>query len=245
MDNSAYAGPFAYEFNGVGANHREQSMTKRPQLPVPSRRPSGPRQAFRLVQRNTRPVPLESASHIDDSAHIDVIPTSHTQNTKMDIDPSCLDALDNQLLVSPIDSFVDLCWAEAVTEHDSDLGGDSPTLYNALISTPEKVPDLKVLDDYHDLDPLSPDHEKWYREGIDEPVNTYIEYEQAPEPQKRPIPPSEPSLSFWEPHFRITNPNETIHGFPSRPPKGRRRRKIDILAGACSHFPSRLVRSVT
>src|SRR6267154_1504954 len=66
-----------------------------------------------------------------------------------------------------------------------------------------------------------------------------------PESQKLPANRSEPSLTLWEPYFTISNPNETIHGFPSRPPKSRRRRKFDILASAYSHFPGRLVRSLT
>jgi hypothetical protein len=73
------------------------------------------------------------------------------------IDPSCLDALDDQLLVSPIDSFMDVCWADAVVDHDPYLDTDSPTLYNATVSTPQKV-----LDDYQDLDPFASDNEKWH-----------------------------------------------------------------------------------
>jgi hypothetical protein len=82
----------------------------------------------------------------------------------MDINPSCLDELDDQLLASPIASFLDVCWAEAVGAHESDLGGGSPTLYHATISTPPKVVDNRMLDNYHDLDPLSPDNEKWYED---------------------------------------------------------------------------------
>jgi hypothetical protein len=67
----------------------------------------------------------------------------------MDIDPSCLDALDDQLLSSPIDSFADVCWADAVEEQESESDRDSPTLYNAAISTEQidhSDPDVKIPD---------------------------------------------------------------------------------------------------
>jgi hypothetical protein len=110
---------------------------------------------------------------------VEVIPPKHSDNNaaETDIDPSCLDALDDQLLVSPIDSFVDVCWAEAVDKHDSELGGDSPTLYSAPMFAPQKVNDYNMLDDYHDLDPLGSDNEKWYGDEInDVPVKADIRY---------------------------------------------------------------------
>jgi hypothetical protein len=94
--------------------------------------------------------------------------------TDIDIDPSCLDALDDQLLASPIASFLDVCWAEAVGAHEADLNGESPILYNAPIPDPPKVFDNK-FDNYHDLDPLSPDNEKWY-DDYQGPVKADIKY---------------------------------------------------------------------
>ena len=104
-----------------------------------------------------------------------MVPSKHSGSdaTEMNIDLSCLDALDDQLLASPIDSFVDLCWAEAVGENDADLGGDSSTLYSAPISAPWKtVFDSKVLDTYYDLDPLDPDSGKWNEDDV--PVKAEI-----------------------------------------------------------------------
>jgi len=104
-----------------------------------------------------------------------------------------------------------------------------------------------MLDNYHDLDPLSPDNEKWYEDDPGK-LEADIKYEQKP--QKLPADTTSapatrglPSLALWEPHFTIPNPNDTVHGFPSRPPKNRR--KIDVLASACSQFPARLVKSMT
>jgi hypothetical protein len=108
-----------------------------------------------------------------DSEDTGVILSKHSGNNYAEI-PSCLDALDDQLLASPIDSFVDVCWAEAVGEHDSVLERDSPTLYNAPISAPQ-VFDTKALDNYHDLDPLDSDSEQWDG-GMNVPVKAYIKH---------------------------------------------------------------------
>lgn len=250
MDDSVYAGLFVSEFDDVGLELFGQPVKK--QLLAPDRRPGGPRQAFRPVQNSAQHVCNETALDIQDFLDVEVIPPKHSNNNaaETDIDPSCLDALDDQLLVSPIDSFVDVCWAEAVDKHDSELGGDSPTLYSAPMFAPQKVNDYNMLDDYRDLDPLGSDNEKWYGDEInDVPVEADIRYEQGPRklPDESTSPPTSrslPSLAFWEPHFTIPNPNDTVHGFPSRPPKSRRR-KIDLLASACSHFPARLVKSAT
>jgi len=80
MDDHLDAGPFASEFDEIGMEHIERPRTK--QLHAPGRRPGGPRQAFRPLR------------------------TKHRTNTSdMDINPSCLDELDDQLLASPIASF--------------------------------------------------------------------------------------------------------------------------------------------
>lgn len=42
--------------------------------------------------------------------------TNDCASCGVDFDASCLDALDEQLLVSPVECFVELCWAAAV--HD-------------------------------------------------------------------------------------------------------------------------------
>ena len=47
------------------------------------------------------------------------------------------------------------------------------------------------------------------------------------------------SLAFWDPHFTTRNPNDTVHGFPSRPArntKSRRWKRIDIIASARAHL---------
>lgn len=241
MDDNVHSRPFVSKYNVVGAKQVKRPLTKR--LPVPGRKPGGPRHAFRSVQNNFQHVRKETIIEVDTSRLTDEVQpgNSGSGTTELDIDLSCLAELDDQLLASPIDSFMDVCWADAVDEQDPILGTGSRTLYNAVICAPQKV-----FDDYHDLDPLEPDSKKWYG-GIDAPVTADVEYE--PEPQKlqgtHSPSRSQPSLAFWVPHFTIPNPNDTVHGFPSRPPKSRRWRKFDLLANGCLHFPNRRVRSTT
>jgi hypothetical protein len=171
---------------------------------------------------------------------------------EMDIDPSCLDALDDQLLSSPIDSFAEVCWADAVEEQDSESDRDSPTLYNAPISTvPRK--DFEIChSDYNDLDPLAPEKGKWCADVDDDEPHKADGYDQEwvkhttePYPLHLPGKASEPLLALWEPHFTNRNPNDTIHGFPSRPHKSPRWRKFDVLTNACAHLPGCLIKSAS
>jgi len=240
MDDNVHARPFVSESNVVGAKHVKRPSTKR--LPVPGRKPGGPRPTFQSVQNNFQRARNETVIDVDTSWNANAVMQlehSGSSSTEPDIDLSCLDALDEQLLASPIDSFMDVCWADAVDEQDSNLSAGSSTLYNAMMSAPQKV-----SDDYHDLDPLEPDNEKWYG-GID--VMADVKYDQEPQKLQGGYSASRnpPSLAFWVPHFTIPDPNDTVHGFPSRPPKSRRWRKIDMLACACLHFPGRRVRSTT
>jgi len=234
----------------VGERERiERSASKRL---APGRRPGGPRQAFRPIQNLH--LRAESSAPADSPADADEIYPAQLNRdlAEMDIDPSCLDALDDQLLSSPIDSFADVCWADAVEEHDSESDRDSPTLYNAPISTVRCNGLETCHNDYHDLDPLAPEKGKWYADADeDESDNANGPYET--EPMKRtnlfsshlPGKGNEHLLSLWEPHFTMRNPNDTIHAFPSRPHKSRRWRKFDVLANACAHLPGCLIKSTT
>jgi len=242
MNDNVYTGPS--ESETIVAEQVERPSTMR--LPAPARRPSGPRQALRPAQIHVQPVRSENSISADASLDPDMKQTEHSDSntSAISIDPSCLDALDDQLLVSPIDSFVDVCWAEAVGDHDPQLGAasDLPTLYNATMQAPKKA-----FDDYEDLDPFAIENEKWDGDGDVTVISEVVEKEQEPQKllETHPAIPTQPSLAYWEPRFTIPNPNDTVHGFPSRPPKSRRMRRINMLASACSRFPGRLVKSAT
>ena len=119
---------------------------------MPVRKPSGPRQAFRPIHNNAQD---ENVVNVDTSRGDDVM-QSNSNATAISIDPSCLNELDEQLLASPIDSFMDVCWADALGENEQDSPSDSPTIYEATICGPQRV-----SVDYQDLDPLASDNEKW------------------------------------------------------------------------------------
>lgn len=268
---------------------------------APGRRPGGPRQALRPLNnnvhhhlRNGSPIdmesedesedePLEDHSDIDDdhSAEEEAMQeeSSECHVKDMAIDPSCMHELDDQLLTSPVESFADICWAEAVSEHDpTSERYDEPTFYNAPIYPSRQEQEHHDFeDDFHDLDPMAADKEKqrWYQDDFeDEPLktpmrfvsldffsisdrartdtNTFqehtpvksLELEPYPYPARsQPPSRSEPSLAYWEPQFSNRNPNDTVHGFPSRPPKTSRWKKFDLVANARMRFASRLVRS--
>lgn len=117
-----------------------------------TRRPGGPRQACRPVHN----IHLRTDQYSTDDGFEDTDEVSskhpNSNSVQMNIDPSCFDALDDQLLSSPIDSFADICWADAVEEHESESDRDSPTLYNAPISAQyndHSDPDVLVSDKQH------------------------------------------------------------------------------------------------
>jgi len=242
----------------------ERSASKRL---APSRRPGGPRQALKPVQNNidylrSQPPPPFETYDSDDDERIESAEASETHDNELVVDPSCFDSLDDQLLSSPIDSFAQMCWEDAVDsreEEDADSDRSSPTLNNVPIAAEdmEPNPEMKFVhesDDFQDLDPLSPEKGKWreeedlngeenqlHKQYITEPVKLEEPYTSPPITSPIHI---DPSFAFWEPHFSTRNPNDGVHGFPSRPQKSRRWRKLDLFSQVCS-IPGRLVKSQT
>lgn len=278
---------------------------------APVRRPGGPREAFRPLQNNIHLRAQASADAYEpahdhsDSDSEDDDASSRTNSAEMaeiiEVEASCMDTLDHELVTSPIDCFMEICWAEAIQEHGNDLEsehGDSPTLYNEPLQSAYKQATSshhEREDSLYDLDPMDNQEEKWERAQVEtelEPAETEsndvcdvhccvhrpltvellqdqdqrrpsipIEdpYQYSPRPVYSPteLPPySSPprirsqtpqaSLAFWEPHFTTRNPNDTVHGFPSRPArttKNRRWKRMDILASARAHLSGRFVKS--
>lgn len=54
-------------------------------------------------------------------------------------DPSCLDSLDDQLLLSPTDSFADVCWAEAVYDCCDRPATPTQLRINTLFGSPTSL----------------------------------------------------------------------------------------------------------
>jgi len=164
-----------------------------------------------------------------------------------EFDPSCLHALDNQLLLSPIESFVDLCWAEAVIDDDSD---DIPAPRAFHISpTPE---DASVW--HSDLE----DGDRTPTDGASEGshlthtknfvhLDSFFRTPASP-PLSNPLDDSKLPLVLLGAHFPARNPDDSIHFFPVSPLASRRRtadRRLPHtrIAAFCSNLPGRLVKS--
>ncbi|EGO26435.1 hypothetical protein SERLADRAFT_414476 [Serpula lacrymans var. lacrymans S7.9] len=76
--------------------------------------PTPIRHAFRPADLDP-PTPQESPEDDGDAQTISLEIFDRSLRD-VEFDPTCLDALDNQLLLSPTDSFSDVCWAEAVRD---------------------------------------------------------------------------------------------------------------------------------
>lgn len=261
---------------------------------APSRRPGGPREASRPFFHSRAQLSAdahEPAHHRPDTPGDDDA-TSCTNSAEMaeiiEVETSCMDTLDHELITSPINCFMEICWAEAIQNDQESDHEDSPTLYNELLQGGHKHTTNSPHDredNSDDLDPMDNREEKWERAHVKtdfkpadiEPNDVgdihccvhhplMVELLQDGEPTDRypprpvysptELPPySSPprirsqtpqaSLAFWEPHFTTRDPNDTVHGFPSRPAyntKSRRWKRIDIIASARAHLSGRFTR---
>ncbi|KAJ7781835.1 hypothetical protein DFH07DRAFT_791790 [Mycena maculata] len=144
--------------------------------------------------------------------------------TSLDIafDRTCFDALDDQLLHYPIDSFADLCWADAV--HDT-----SHEPYIAMSHPPELIADADA-----DASLSDPVHEPVEPKPSFAPAPETLPFSDklntpsrrlAAEPSLHPLKakaapaPINPRLDTLPlpPHFCLSDPSESIGFFPTRP----------------------------
>lgn len=61
----------------------------------------------------------------------------------VDVDVSCLEALDEQLLVAPMESFTELCWAEAIQDETMAMAMPPPPPPSALPQPQPPQPDVQ------------------------------------------------------------------------------------------------------
>ncbi|KAG0708639.1 hypothetical protein DFH29DRAFT_426375 [Suillus ampliporus] len=132
----------------------------------------------------------------------------HRSLHNLDFDPACLDRLDDQLLLSPTESFVDVCYSEAV--HD-----DVPVpILQPIIPRIRKGMRLYDRTAANDEDPFH-----------DWDENYSIKFKKArkklpvpPLPQLPEAPPrtshQDSMLALLESHILYHNPNESVHFFP-------------------------------
>ncbi|KIJ66106.1 hypothetical protein HYDPIDRAFT_27299 [Hydnomerulius pinastri MD-312] len=152
---------------------------------------------------------------------------------EVDFDPSCLEALDEQLLRSPTECFSDMCWAAAVEDE----------VIVPVLPTP-KPPRPRSR-------PRKGDYEAWGGPKVVDPHRGFDQDHPFPAKIKLPreafsqclLPPSpqshvtssmsakqHPVLAASEKRLLYTNPNESVHYFPIPPDYStrRRRKKRDV-----------------
>ncbi|KIJ15647.1 hypothetical protein PAXINDRAFT_169084 [Paxillus involutus ATCC 200175] len=151
---------------------------------------------------------------------------------EVEFDPSCLDALDEQLLRSPTECFSDMCWAAAV-EDDIAVpvlhtpkprsGPRSRTCdYGAVLGGTRVVGRPREGQDRANLDRIKPPREA-FSQGLlpSSPASTVT---------SSSFPKQYSVFAASEQHLLYNNPNESVHYFPvpSDQSMRRRRKKRDI-----------------
>lgn len=129
----------------------------------------------------------------------------------LDFDPTCLDRLDEQLLLSPTESFVDVCYSEAVHDNNIPVPMLQPiqprirkdaTLYDRTAATDE--------DPFHDWDEnYSVKFKKARRKPLPPPPLPQLPEESLPRTSHQ-----DSMLALLESHILYHNPNESVHFFP-------------------------------
>ncbi|KAG2142307.1 uncharacterized protein EDB93DRAFT_1158443 [Suillus bovinus] len=135
----------------------------------------------------------------------------HRSLHNLDFDPTCLDRLDEQLLLSPTESFVDVCYSEAVHDNNIPVPMLEPIqprvrkgtrLYDRTAATDE--------DPFHDWDEnYSVKFKKPRRKPLPSPP-----LPQLPEASLPRTSHQDSMLALLESHILYHNPNESVHFFP-------------------------------
>ncbi|KIK44510.1 hypothetical protein CY34DRAFT_619600 [Suillus luteus UH-Slu-Lm8-n1] len=135
----------------------------------------------------------------------------HRSLHNLDFDPTCLDRLDEQLLLSPTESFVDVCYSEAI--HDETIPvpmlqpiqpriRKSTRLYDRTAATDE--------DPFHDWDEnYSVKFKKARKKPLPAPPLPELPEASLPRTSHQ-----ESMLALLESHILYHNPNESVHFFP-------------------------------
>jgi hypothetical protein len=174
----------------------------------------------------------------------------------IDFDHSCLETLDDQLLLHPMDSFVDICWAEAVYD-DADRV-TTPTGWSTSSSTARhdqlrvhlETPSDDDSDECRTYEDVHVPTTYIYGEG--DTSGEYTSGYVSPVMKEKhtffdqPMDDGTSSFIFLDPHFTISDPDESIHFFPTSAPMTRQRSKFQKgITTFCANLPGRLIKSAT
>jgi len=175
-----------------------------------------------------------------------------------EFDQSCLYPLDKELLLHPIETFIDVCWDEAVVE-DEVIAEDNATPRRQ--SPPLYAPSYGSIDyQFHPEDgDLTPTDGRSEDMSVKDTKN-FVHFAQDSFSKTEPSSPLSTSTDdsrhvempvvYLNAHFPVCNPSESIHFFPVSPLASRRRaadRKLPHarIAAFCSNLPGRLVKSAS
>lgn len=170
---------------------------------------------------------------------IDVIdPTSLSTN----FDRSCLDSLEDRLLLNPNESFADVCWGTAVYDVPDRAATPTPTQVQIDTGLYTRRDSEDSEDSFSDEDPTTPIFEKELVDSDEFKVTdiyadflptfpTFIDNLNDYDDQK--------SFIVLDPAFSMSNPQESVNYFPV-PVRPTRAKLPTRFITFCSKFPARL-----
>ncbi|KIK97633.1 hypothetical protein PAXRUDRAFT_135923, partial [Paxillus rubicundulus Ve08.2h10] len=162
---------------------------------------------------------------------------------EVEFDPSCLDALDEQLLRSPTECFSDMCWAAAVEDDVAVPVLHTPKPrsgprsrncdYGAVLGGTRVVGRPREGQDRAFLNKIQPPREavsQFFALAVPPPGTGLLPSSPASHVTSSTFPKQYSVLAASEQHLLYNNPNESVHYFPvpSDQSMRRRRKKRDV-----------------
>ncbi|KAG2043874.1 hypothetical protein BDR03DRAFT_940118 [Suillus americanus] len=152
-----------------------------------------------------------TADDVSSETHTNTFKVLHRSLHNLDFDPSCLDRLDEQLLLSPTESFVDVCYSEAV--HDDNIPVPKLQPIQPRIRKDTRLYDRTAATDedpFHDWDE---NYSVKFRKARKKPLPA-PPLPQLPETSLPRTSHQDSMLALLESHILYHNPNESVHFFP-------------------------------
>ncbi|OAX40223.1 hypothetical protein K503DRAFT_636313 [Rhizopogon vinicolor AM-OR11-026] len=145
------------------------------------------------------------------SAHTNTFKVLQRSLNNLDFDPTCLDRLDDQLLLSPTESFVDVCYSEAIHE---DVPVPILQPIRPRIRNSTRLYDRTAGGDddpFHDWDE---NYSVKFKKPRQKRVVTPSPLPDLPESSTPRTSQQDSMLALLESSFLYHNPNESVHFFP-------------------------------
>ncbi|THV06181.1 hypothetical protein K435DRAFT_23500 [Dendrothele bispora CBS 962.96] len=92
-------------------------------------------------------------------------PSSENMAPVIDFDYSCLDGLDEKLLLNPMEAFAELCWMQAVEDYDDRSPTPTPTLSHPSLQRVPRYSDITMGSTVYHADEEDGDF-PWHRKSL-------------------------------------------------------------------------------